>query len=886
MTSEEMKEFCCRKGKRHANFRLTSMSDELRKNLGGEEIPAKDPNKENLFFSMDEGEEVPETSSDHALTDEMEAILDEMISQNAQDNEHVSGAEEEALADIVPSPVEIKTDISDADKNPDEFGLHDLDEEDDEFDEELDLPPKKEEGKSRKVKENKSKKKTKEKPERARASFFQVVVRFFLVMMCLGIIAGCVLGVLVALYLADATADDNKLLDINQIKLSLATRLMAYDNEKQEWYEYERLYSDENRLWVEYGDLPGDLIKAIVASEDQRFWTHHGVDWKRTAFAFINEYIHRMSESTQGGSTITQQLIKNITSDKAVSGIDGVLRKLREIYRALELEKNYSKEQILEAYLNTFRLGDQVAGIESAANYYFGKHASQLSMAESAAIVCITKYPSSYNPYTNPDENHRQRNYVLYNMMDYGMITEAEYKRAKAESDAMVFDEANKTSSSTSSVYSYFTDAVIIQILDDFQNLMGMSRSEANNLLFQGGLTIYLTVDPKIQETVEATAFNKELWPELEYEEDGVTPKENQIEAAMVVMNYDGEVLGIAGGIREKTVSRSLNRAITSTRQTGSSMKPIAVYGPAIELKKVHYSTLLPDAKFYDDESGKPWPRNFSNTYGSPVTVYRGVVLSLNTIAVHTMNLIGADFSFDFLTSSLGFTTLVDSRWDESQGKYLTDRTYSMGLGGLTDGATVMEMTAAYAIFGDGGVYTTPHLYTQVFDKSGDVLLDKTRFLTKSAAISEETAEIMNHIMRGVLTEGTGTRAYFKGMPLAGKSGTSSDNNDYWFVGMNPYYVCGVWMGYDQNGPMTPYSIHFDTQIAFKDIMSTISEGLEEKDFPTTGNLVQRAFCLSSGYLASEGCPDTRVGWYTTDNMPRQYCNHALFAVPAVEPAA
>lgn len=862
------------------------------KKVQGESVSGADEAKEgDIFFSSDETENVPENDF-HTATNEMEAIFDELRSETAiEGNPSESSFDDEekkddgfAVNSLPLSPTSQDAFASEEDIADSSGEEYDLDSLNDEEPEENDNTSK---GSKRfKVKnKNKSKanNKSTEKPERAKLSFWQGLLRFIIVMACFGIILGCVVGVLTALYLADATAEDNKVLDINQIKLSYATRLMAYDKEKEEWYEYERLYSDENRLWVEYGDLPQSLIKAVVASEDQRFWTHHGVDWKRTAFGFINEYIYRMSESTQGGSTITQQLIKNITSDKAVSGIGGVLRKLREIYRALELEKNYSKEQILEAYLNTVGLGDQVAGIEAAANYYFGKHASDLTMAESAAIICVTKYPSAYNPYLNPDENHRQRNFVLYNMYDYGMITEKEYNMAKAESDAMVFDEANKSTSSGSKVYSFFTDAVIEQVLDDFMNIKGMTYSEAFNELFQGGLTIYLTMDPMVQETVEATAFDKELWPELEYEEDGVTPKNNQIEAAMVVMNYDGEVLGIAGGIREKTVSRSLNRAF-SPRQTGSSMKPLAVYAPALELKKIHYSSLIFDQPYNVDENGKPWPRNFSNTYGNSVTVFRGVAQSLNTTAVWTMNLIGADFSFDFLTSSLGFTTLVDSRWDEARGMYLTDRTYSMGLGGLTDGCTVLEMTAAYAIFGDGGVYTTPHFYTQICDKSGDVMLDKTRYITKSAAISEETAEIMNYMLRGVISEGTGTRArYDSKMPLCGKSGTSSDNNDYWFMGLNPYYVCGVWMGYDLNGPMLPYSIHFDTQYAWRNIMSTISEGLETKEFPTTGNIVRATFCVDSGDFASEACPNTRTGYYTRDNMPTATCIHnpAYWEAPA-----
>ena len=855
---------------------------------------------EDIFFTSDDVDVNQENQEYSTATNEMEAIFDELRSESAayDDEAEDSGSDldDRALSDTDEAEDNTEMDLSDEEAHKEEelFAedgiVLDLDSEDT-GDNDTQMEDKKGKRKQKsasykkrygmkqeKENEKKTKKgKNQESPpvEKARISFWQGLIRFIIVMACFAIILASVVGVLTALYLADATADDNKLLDINQIKLSYATRLMAFDKEKQEWYEYERLYSDENRLWVEYGDLPQSLIKAVVASEDQRFWTHHGVDWKRTAFGFINEYIYRMSESTQGGSTITQQLIKNITSDKAVSGIGGVLRKLREIYRALELEKNYSKEQILEAYINTVGLGDQVAGIEAAANYYFGKHTSDLTMAESAAIICITKYPSAYNPYLNPEENHKQRNYVLYNMYDYGMITEREYYMAKGESDLMVFDESNKSASSGSKVYSYFTDAVIEQVLDDLINIKGMTDSEAMNELFQGGLTIYLTIDPEIQNTVEATAFDTELWPDYEYEEDGETRKENQIEAAMVVMNYDGEVLGIAGGIREKTVSRALNRATTSRRQTGSSMKPLAVYAPALELKKIHFSSLIFDQPFNTDTDGKPWPRNFSNTYGNSVTVYKGVCQSLNTTAVWTMNLIGADFSFDFLTSSLGFTTLVDSRWDESRGMYLTDRTYSMGLGGLTDGCTVLEMTAAYAIFGDGGVYTTPHFYTQICDKSGDVMLDKTRYLTKSAAISEETAEIMNYILRGVIKEGTGTRAnYNSTMPIAGKSGTSSDNNDYWFMGLNPYYICGVWMGYDKNGPMQPYSLHFDTQIAWKNIMSTISEGLEAKEFPASGNVVKASFCADSGDYASEACTNVKTGYYTRDNMPSSTCIH------------
>ena len=398
----------------------------------------------NIFFTSDDTDVDQNKLEPHTATNEMEAIFDELRNEAVAEDLHSDSDksnltdqnEESILSDSAADSDEILDDLASTGQTVSEDELDidfDSDNIEDSDDEDSDSKEQSNTYKKRfgMKKEKKNKKRESQPVERARISFWQGLIRFIIIMACFAIILASVVGVLTALYLADATADDNKLLDLNQIKLSYATRLMAFDKEKQEWYEYERLYSDENRLWVEYGDLPQNLIKAVVASEDQRFWTHHGVDWKRTAFGFINEYIYRMSESTQGGSTITQQLIKNITSDKAVSGIGGVLRKLREIYRALELEKNYSKEQILEAYINTVGLGDQVAGIEAAANYYFGKHTGDLTMAESAAIICVTKYPSAYNPYLNPDENHRQRNYVLYNMFEYGMISEREYNMAK-----------------------------------------------------------------------------------------------------------------------------------------------------------------------------------------------------------------------------------------------------------------------------------------------------------------------------------------------------------------------------------------------------------------------------------------------------------------------
>ena len=720
---------------------------------------------------------------------------------------------------------------------------------------------------------------SKNKKVRRRASFWQVLVRMIIFFICIGILGGCALAVGLTMYIADVTADDDKILNLDNIKLSLATTIMVKDPETGEWYEHERIYGGENREWVEYSDFPDCLIDSIIASEDIRFRTHHGVDWKRTTFAFLNQFLRifgiELASNIQGGSTITQQLIKNITNEKDVEGLDGILRKVREIYRALEMEKNFSKTQILEAYLNTFRLGGQVAGIESAAKYYFGKTTSELDLAECCSIVCITKYPGAYDPYIDPEENKTQRDFILWTMFDQGMITRTQYDSAIAKSDEMVFDESNIYAGATSKIYDYFTDVVIDQVYEDLKKYKDLSPDDAYTLLYEGGLKIYTTMDPTVQKAVESAAWDDDIWPDYEYNDDG-EKDENQIEGAIVVMNYDGEVVGCAGGIREKTTSLSLSRAYSTTRQTGSSMKPLAVYAPAIEMKKVHYSTLFPD-KASDNYNGYPWPRNFSYTYGSPVTIYKAVCDSLNTIAALTMQLVGPDFSFDFLTSSMGFTTLVDNRWDDYQGMYLTDRTKSLALGGLTDGCTVTEMCAAYATFGNGGVYKSPRYYTKIEDSNGDIVLDKNKVCQTNQALSPQTAYIMNQMLRGVTREGTGT-VLNRGTSqiTACKTGTSSDNNDFWVCALNPYYCIAGWMGYDLNGWMN-YSLHYDIQYAVRDVLVDISNDLPYKDFDRPDGIVTATFCMSSGDIATSACGSTRTGYYTSDNYPSGSCMHSLY---------
>ncbi|MEA5050825.1 MAG: transglycosylase domain-containing protein [Oscillospiraceae bacterium] len=728
---------------------------------------------------------------------------------------------------------------------------------------------------------------------------WRTVWHVLLTVFCVFVILGCALAVIVSIYLVDVTADDDTLLDLNSLKLSYSTILMAKNADTQEWQEYERIYGNENRVWVDYDDMPQCLIDATISSEDQRFNSHHGVDWKRTIAAFVNEYVFRLYSNTQGGSTITQQLIKNITNENSVGGLSGVLRKIREIYRALRLEQDFSKQQIMEAYLNTFRLSGQLAGIESAANYFFNKPTSQLTAAECAAIVCITKFPTKYDPIANPEENKNQRETILWQMNQYGYLSDTEYQAALAESATMTFLAGN--TSDNTQIYSYFTDTAIEEVINDLQKYNNMSYDDAYKLFYEGGLTVYLTVDPKVQAAVEDVAVNGDMWPDLEYNDDG-TVAENQLEGAMVVMNYQGEIVGIAGGIREKTESLGLNRAYGSmkfygdgtyaqtggVRQTGSSMKPLSVYAPALELNKITYSSLFEDSPVMLDENGDPYPRNYGRTYGeygTSVTVYEAVRVSLNTIAVKVLQTIGYDFAFDFVETRFGITTLVDNSdniFDSTTGKRIIDRTLSLGLGSLTFGASPHEMCAAYAAFGNGGTYITPHCYSKVVDSRGNVLLDSSKTVQTIKALSDDTAMIMNKLLQGVATQGTGY--FFKpsdGLPYAGKSGTTSDAKDYWYIGMNPYYVMACWQGYDQPQTMV-LPDRKPAGMAFKAVMGTISAGLEWKDFPVAEGVGTATVCKASGDLASPECPETRTGWYNEGYYPTTTCVHALAPVKEI----
>ncbi len=690
--------------------------------------------------------------------------------------------------------------------------------------------------------------------------------------------AGSVAAVWLASYLVDATKEDDRFLNLNDVKLAYTTILYAEDPENPGQYiEYHRLRNDtENRVWVDLDKIPQDVIDAFISIEDKDFYNHKGINIKRTIAAAINEYTPiKLFSSRQGASTITQQLVKNLTEDMDVEGMSGLFRKLREIFRAWTLEKNFSKDMILEAYLNTLRLSGQLGGIQAGANVYFDKDISEVTLAQAASIAAITNAPTYYSPIANPENNVERRDYILYLMLENEMITQEEYDEAIAEELVVVTDHETVASSDTTS---YFTDMVIDQVIADLQTELDMTAGEATSYIYSGGLRIYTTVNPLIQTAMEEEfVIDGDTFGGKNYKEtvvtDEVTGEQIIIypQAAMATIDYDGKIVGVVGGLGEKTADRSLNRAVDSVRPVGSTMKPIGAYAPALDMGYINYSTGLPDMPFKKIEDPKTkeerdWPRNYvgEGIYEEiNIPVVHAIERSLNTIAVWTVDMLGPENAYDFLTNTLNITSLVPADIDHGP----------MALGSLSYGISPLEMAAAYAMFGNGGVYTTPYCYTTVETAQGDIILEKQ--VTTVQAISEDTAYIMNRALRQVIVGYRGTAAAVGGpsrMESVGKTGTTSDDMDHWFIGLTPYYCTASWWGYDEQIPLTVnYNKHPPT-LAWKNVMNIAQENLEYKNFPTSNGVITMTYCKDTGDLATESCPNQATGYYTEDNKPATTC--------------
>lgn len=625
--------------------------------------------------------------------------------------------------------------------------------------------------------------------------------------------------------------------------------IYGYDSDGNQ-VELTRLHGEENRIWVNLDDMSTHLKDAFIAIEDQRFEKHHGVDWIRTIGVIV-----KPSNSGQGGSTITQQLIKNLTDEKDVT----IVRKFNEILSALNLERNYSKDEIIEAYLNTIYLSEGCYGVKTAAETYFGKDVSDLNIAECASIAAITQFPGKYDPLRKPENNRQRQLRILEEMLSQGFITQEEYDEAVAYE--MVFTNSenyqgsqvsdSESGSNENKIDSYYVDYVVKTVLEDLQK-MGYTERKAKSLLYGGGLKIYTAVDFDVQNALEDVYENYKRMPD------------ETVQGAMVVMNYEGRVLGLVGGTGEYSGSLELNRAFQSYRQPGSSIKPLSVYGPAFEKSlnddsvDIYWSTLIDDRPLKEVD-GKMWPTNEGGGYsGAKTTIQKGIANSLNTISARTLDMIGVDYAYDYITNRFHISSLSAADCDYAP----------LATGSLTEGVSVLEMTAAYAAFGNGGAYYQPYCYYKIEDSQGNVLIETDAASTKEQALTESTGWLMNKILQTVMTSGTGRSYKISGVECFGKTGTTTDSKDRWFVGGTPEYVAAVWYGYDMPKEIVYRLSSNPAGTIWETVMNEIYDvkGKNVTEFPEYDGIVQKSYDSSNGLLTNYSSGNT--GWYDVNNLP------------------
>ena len=706
--------------------------------------------------------------------------------------------------------------------------------------------------------------KPKNKKRKKRFSFLKLIGGLFLTVFTIGVVGVFTLYLFLQIFMTYINTSVVPTVNVTVEELTMAEASTIYykNSTTGEWEVLDTLFAPEgNRQVVEYNQIPEHLIQALVAIEDKRFWTHHGVDWEGTAAAFVKTFT---TGSTRGGSTITQQFLKNITKDNDVT----FSRKVREIFRALEFEKTHSKEDILTLYLNYVYFGAGCDGIQTAAQKYFGKDVSELTLAESASIIAITNNPSLYDPFydvtfkngkTPRDYNKQRQELILDVMASEGYITQAEADATKKEfllfTDTPQYALLHKNDEEeevvqTSNVYSWFTDLVIDDAIRLICEAKGCDKAMASTLLYSAGYHIYTTLDMDIQKIVDRVYLDTSNF-------DYPSASGAQLDSAIAIIDpYTGDIVAIAGGVGEKTVSRGLNLAI-SPRPCGSAIKPVSVYAPAIEHDIISpgsviddYPMMLTEKETDGEVSYTAWPRNSNNKYRGYSTVSYSVQWSLNTVATRVLEMLTTEDSFEFMENNLGFDLHIQ---DNSLAP--------LAMGGLTYGVTTVEMAAAYAAFANSGVYSTPRTITQILGNDGkEVIVDNT-IVESRVAMKETTAYLINNMLQSVVSAGTGTSANFDNMAIAGKTGTTSNNFDRYFVGYTPYYSAAVWVGYSQSNEKINSGTKNPAALVWKMIMEEIHKELEKRDFPepATG-ITEVTVCIDCGLLATENCANEARG--------------------------
>ncbi len=676
-------------------------------------------------------------------------------------------------------------------------------------------------------------------------SFFSAIWSLLKTVFMVVFIAGCMVLATVIAYILSMRNQAALELTKTEIDLKYTSFVYAQDENGVD-RELMEFYNIENRVWVDYKNIPQAMVKAITAIEDKRFFEHEGVDWQ----GVLNGIRGLITGGGRGGSTITQQLIKNITGENQVS----LNRKIKEIFSALALEKKYSKEQILESYLNIVNFGSGCRGVQAAATTYFDKDIEDCSIAECAAIAGITQNPSYYNPYIFPEHNKERRELILSEMLDQGKIDQEEYEKAMKESARMKFiysDDSDDDSSHHSGIWDWYTDAMFEKLVADLKIAMGCSADVAEMMIYQGGITIHSAVDARAQRICEEIFSDPEMRPE-----------DLDILSGIYVMDYDGRVLATVGSFEEKEGNRVWSNAIDAGRQIGSSIKPLAVYSQAIERGMINYSSSVSDEpiqNYFPD--GRPGPNNFGGYTSKKETVAYALEVSLNVPAARLCSQLTPMTSYTFLTEKLGFTHLNPEEDPYSLA--------AMALGGVAGGITMEELASGFQIFGNGGVYNEPYYYFYVEDHDGKVIIDN-RDRHGEQVITTETATIMNKLLKNVMYgySGTGYGYSVDGWECFGKTGTTDDNRDATMVGGTPACVAAIWTGYDipEELPSTRYP-----RILWKEFMTRYLENKNPDDysFVLDEDIISATYCKETGLLAGTTCKKTATGWYEKGHLPQ-----------------
>ena len=729
-----------------------------------------------------------------------------------------------------------------------------------------------------------------------------------------------------------STAPDISKIDVSPSGFSS----FVYDSEG---HQIEKLVAaDSNRIPVSMDQIPENLAHAFVAIEDERFYDHNGIDIKGIMRAGVSAIKNR--ELGQGASTITQQLLKNNVFDNWTneSTTEKIKRKIQEQYLAIELEKDLTdslghdgaKSKILENYMNTINLGQNTLGVQAASLRYFNKPVYQLNLSECACIAAITQNPSKWNPISHPDKNKERRDIVLGNMLEQGYISQSEYDEAIADDVYSRIQTVNEETKD-SSVYTYFVDELTEQVLNDLVEKGGYNETQAYNLLYTGGLSIFTTQDPDIQKICDEAFSNPDNFPantkwylkyELTVEKAGgemenysnemfasyfkaqkssfnsIYASQEEAEAAIeeykasvlaegdevyaenismtpqpqvsitVMDQSTGYVVALVGGRGAKEASRTLNRATNTVRQPGSTFKVVSTYAPALDSAGMTLATVQNDAP-YSYANGRP-VQNWYSGYKGLCSLRYGIEQSLNIVTVKTLTQITPQLGFDYL-KSFGFTTLVER--EERNGEIVSDVGQPLALGGITDGVTNLELNAAYAAIANHGTYIKPTLYTKVVDHDGNVILDNSQ-PESHQVIKETTAFLLTDAMVDVVTKGTGARVNFGNMAIAGKTGTTTKDKDAWFAGFTPYYTATTWAGYDNNVSLSGDEKNL-AKTLWRAVMSQIHQDLPNESFTRPAGIVTATVCSKSGKLPIAGLCDgcLRTEYFAEGTVPTETCD-------------